>query len=98
MLLPFDPIIEKTWHHEFDIEQECEDIPILEFPRPKEKIPVFESKIKQIDTTNNILRDAIEKTLSMNSKIINDNKYKYVSKEFLDKLKRKEEINQINIK
>ena len=95
IILPFDPIIEKTWHHEFNLEQECEDIPILEFPPPKEKIPVFESKIKQIDTTNNIFRDAIEKTLSMNSKIINDNKYKYVSKEFLDKLKRKEEINQI---
>lgn len=95
IICPFDPIIEKTWHHSFNLDIECEDIPILDFPPPKQNESVFESQIKNFENTNYIMREAIEKSLNQNQTLKYTTKNKYVSKEFLDKIKRKEEINEI---
>mgnify|MGYP002625091779 CR=1 FL=1 len=91
----FDPLKEKTWYHGFNLESDCKDIPILDFPPPKIKLPNYEVEIQNMNIKNSILKDAIEKTLNDNSKIKIKNKNKYVSNEFLNKLKRKEEIKQI---
>ena len=95
IILGFDPIEEKTWHHLFNLEIYCKDISLIDIPLPKVKINIYESKVKTVDTNNMILRDAIEKTLNDNLKKDNSYKNKYVSKEFFDKIKRKEEINEI---
>ena len=95
IILLFDPIEEKTWHHLFNLEIYCKDIPLVDIPPPEVKINVFEKKVKAIDTNNRIFKDAIEKTLNDNLKNNSSFKNKYVSQEFLDKIKRKEEINEI---
>ena len=95
IICPFDPLIEKTWHHNFNVERECKDIPLREFPPPKEKIQILENSMKNLNIKDGILKDAIEKTLNQkeNIKIIKENKY--VSKEFMNKMKRKKEIKEI---
>ena len=95
IICPFDPLIEQTWHHLFNLDKECEDIPILDFPPPKEKSPIFETKIQIFDNMNIIMKEAIERTLKQDELLKSSTKNKYVSKEFLDKIKRKEEINEI---
>ena len=95
IICPFDPLSEQTWHHSFNLDKECGDIPILEFPPPKEKSPIFETKIQKFDNMNIIMKEAIERTLKQDELLKSSTKNIYVSKEFLDKIKRKEEINEI---
>ena len=38
----FDPLIEKTWYHSFDPDEECDDIPVFEIPLPPSKCSVFQ--------------------------------------------------------
>jgi len=45
----FDPMKQKTWHHEFDPDKECKDIPLFEIPPPPEYISSFESVIAKND-------------------------------------------------
>ena len=95
ILCLFDPLIEKTWYHSFDVENECGDIPIMEFPPPKEEISVYEKEIKDINKHNFIMREVIEKTLKDKDMSIKKPKNKYISQEFYNKIKRKEEVKNI---
>lgn len=103
----FEPLIEKTWHHKFDPDIQCKEIPLFEIPLPKQKISVFENIIKKNDIKNQIFEDAYNLTYFQNKgnlTINKDNHYnqdnqeyknKYVSQKFIDDIKQKQEINQV---
>ena len=96
IICPFNPIEVKTWHHNFNIEKECKEIPLLEFPPPKDEKQKIEITVKIPDNHNFILKNALEKTLNQNDRINNKIDNKYVSNNFINKLKRKIEIKEVN--
>ncbi len=55
----FDPLVEKTWEHNFDPDTECEDIPLFEIPLPPNKCSVFQDIIMKNDIKNEIMKDAL---------------------------------------
>ena len=102
--LKFNPLKENTWHHNFDYEKECKEIPIYEIPNPPNKISSkFETTIIKNDIKSQILRDALSMVNENNEKekndndnnnkkkLNNDNKIlnKYISSDLLLKLKKK---------
>ena len=105
----FDPLIEKTWYHGFDPDEECEDIPLFEIPLPPSKSSVFQETIMKNDIRNEIMKDALsminkpnnEEKASQNLNLNNNNnnitppKNKYVSQKFLEKIRAKEKANNI---
>ena len=104
----FDPLIEKTWYHGFDPDEECEDIPLFEIPLPPSKSSVFQETIMKNDIKNEIMKDALsminkpnnEDKASQNLNLNNNNnitppKNKYVSQKFLEKIRAKEKANNI---
>ena len=104
----FDPLIEKTWYHGFDPDEECEDIPLFEIPLPPSKSSVFQETIMKNDIRNEIMKDALsminkpnnEDKASQNLNLNNNNnitppKNKYVSQKFLEKIRAKEKANNI---
>ena len=66
----FDPLIAKTWEHNFNPDIECEDIPLFEIPLPPNKCSVFQETIMKNDIKNEIMKDAI----SMINKTTNEEK------------------------
>ena len=105
----FDPLIEKTWYHGFDPDEECEDIPLFEIPLHPSKSSVFQETIMKNDIRNEIMKDALsminkpnnEEKASQNLNLNNNNnnitppKNKYVSQKFLEKIRAKEKANNI---
>jgi hypothetical protein len=55
----FDPLVEKTWEHNFDPDAECEDLPLFEIPLPPNKCSVFQDTIMKNDIKNEIMKDAL---------------------------------------
>ena len=105
--LGFDPLIEKTWHHSFNPDEECEDIPLFEIPLPPNKSSVFQDTIMKNDIKNEIMKDALSminksndevnssQNLNLKNKNITPIKNKYVSQKFLEKIRAKEKANNI---
>ena len=105
--LGFDPLIEKTWYHSFNPDEECEDIPLFEIPLPPNKSSVFQDTIMKNDIKNEIMRDALSminksnnemnssQNLNLKNKNITPIKNKYVSQNFLEKIRAKEKANNI---
>jgi len=106
--LGFDPLVEKTWYHTFNPDEECNDIPLFEIPMPPNKCSVFQETIMKNDIKNEILKDALsminksneEINESQNLNLNNKNnitpiKNKYVSQKFLEKIRAKERANNI---
>ena len=103
----FDPLIEKTWHHSFDPDEECDDIPVFEIPLPPCKCSVFQDTIMKNDIKNEIMKDALSminksneeinssQNLNLKNKSVTPIKNKYVSQNFLDKIRAKEKANNI---
>ena len=105
--LGFESLIEKTWHHSFNPDEECEDIPLFEIPLPPNKSSVFQDTIMKNDIKNEIMKDALSminksndeanssQNLNLKNKSITPIKNKYVSKKFLEKIRAKEKANNI---
>ena len=55
----FDPLVEKTWEHNFEPDKECEDIPLFEIPLPPNKCSAFQDIIMKNDIKNEIMKDAL---------------------------------------
>ena len=103
----FDPLTEKAWHHNFNPDEECEDIPLFEIPLPPNKSSVFQDTVMKNDIKNEIMKDALsminksneENNSSKDSNEKNKNvtpiKNKYVSQKFLEKIRAKERANNI---
>ena len=86
--LNFDPLVEKTWEHNFDPDKECEDIPLFEIPLPPNKCSVFQETINKNDIKNEIMKDALnminksadeDKNTSQNLNSNLNNKNNYVT-------------------
>ena len=105
--LGFDPLVEKAWHHGFNPDEECEDIPLFEIPLPPNKSSVFQDTVMKNDIKSEIMKDALsminksneENNSSKDSDLTNKNvtpiKNKYVSQKFLEKIRAKEKANNI---
>ena len=105
IICPFDPIEEKTWHHLFNVNKECKEIPIIEFPDPdldeEEGEDDFEINEKNLSKNNSIFRNAVESSLiNPKSKQFEsrNRSNKYVSKNFLNKFNRIKELEKISEK
>ena len=103
--LKFDPLKSKTWHHDFDYEKECEEIPLYEIPdTPEKNCSLFERTIIKNDIKSQILKDALSMVNESDDKEENenikqkDNKIlsKYISSDLLLKLRKKEEAIKIS--
>ena len=57
--LKFEPLTEKTWEHNFNPDEECQDIPLFEMPLPPNKSSVFQETIMRNDIKNEIMKDAL---------------------------------------
>ena len=108
--LNFDPLKEKTWEHNFDPDAECEDIPLFEIPLPPNECSIFQNIIMKNDIKNDLMKDTLslinksdeaqDLTNNLNSNINEQitnaqTKNKYVSQNFLEKIKIKEKANNI---
>ena len=98
--IEFDPLSSKTWYHDFDVNKECKDIPLFEIPLPPNNDNIFAKTIQEIDIKNSIEStldiDILEDEFSIQNidtcmKPIN----KYVSNQFIQKIKKKEIVNKI---
>ena len=108
--IKFNPLKEKTWEHNFNPDEECNDIPLFEIPLPPNKTSVFQETIMKNDIKNEIMKDALnminksnkEETnasqnlnLNQKNKSLSSSKNKYVSQKFLEKIRAKEKANNI---
>lgn len=96
----FNPITNKTWHSEFNLD-ECPDIPIFNIQPKPSNSQIFDS-IMYDDTRSDIMKSALNLVnKEMNTKIEEPKKAveselsKYVSSNFLNKLKIKEKAKKI---
>ena len=64
----FNPLEYKTWHHKFDPDQECYNIPLFEIPLPSSKVSTISNNISENDTKNGIIKESF-----INDKIYNNN-------------------------
>lgn len=92
----FDPLVENTWEHNFNPDKECLDIPLFEIPSPNNKISIFEKVITKNDLKPQLLQNSninnLKNEIEEQEKIIDDKgtfKNKYISKKFLDNIKKK---------
>jgi len=95
--IKFNPLIQKTWHHDFNPDTMCEAIPKFEIPDPPENKSIFEQTInnndikKQINLINNQEKNDIIK----NDKNKKPSGNKFISEELLKKIRAKEQENKI---
>ena len=65
----FNPLEYKTWHHKFDPDQECYNIPLFEIPLPSTNASNNKNNnISENDTKNDIIKESF-----INDKIYNNN-------------------------
>ena len=95
--LKFNPLMQKTWHHEFNPDTMCTPIPQFEIPDPPECKSIFEQTINNNDIKKQLnLINPKEK-----NEIIQPNKNKqspvnkFVSEELLQKIRAKEREKKI---
>lgn len=89
----FDPFIEKTWHHSFELNS-ISDIPLYKIEEKPNVTNKFMDCIKENDFKSQLIEKVKENENFINLYDDNNNDNhlsKYVSQEFLKKLKKKEE-------
>ena len=99
----YNPFVIKTWHHAFELD-DVGDIEEFKFePKPKgDEIGVYEKFIKYNDIKSILFNKALEENAHANEDGNSNNKddsnplLQYVSKEFINKLKKKEEAINIS--
>lgn len=100
-LRKFNPLKAKTWHHTFDLETMCEEIPIFTLEPKPTNTQIFERVIAENDIKSMIMKDAMSSSDGMDIEGEQPKKEeselnKYVSFEFIKKLKAKEEANKVS--
>ena len=108
IVINFNPIEHKTWHHKFDPDKECNDIPLFEIPMPPENTSIFQSTIMKNDIKHEIMEDALsivettnnnnEKDINNNEKDINNNKNKNKNKKIYNKYVSQLFLNKLRAK
>ena len=92
----YNPFVTKTWHHAFELD-DARDIEQFKYePKPKgDGIGAYEKFIKYNDIKSILVNKALEENVNgnedSNNKDDSNPLLQYVSKEFINKLKKKEE-------
>ena len=95
--LKFNPLTQKTWHHDFNPDIMCTPIPQFEIPDPPESKSIFEQTINNNDIKKQL---TLIKSQEKND-IIHSNKSrqspanKFVSQELLQRIREKEREKKI---
>ena len=105
ILIKFNPLKQKIWHHEFDPDEYCPPIPFFEFPSPPEYKSIFVETINKNDIKTQLSSIKYEDDLIKgdSSGSFQSSASKFVSEEYIKKIRAKEqasnivkEINQFN--
>lgn len=105
ILIKFNPLKQKIWHHEFDPDKYCLPIPFFEFPSPPEYKSIFVETITKNDIKTQLSSIKYEETLIKHDSngSLQSSASKFVSEEYIKKIRAKEqasnivrEINQFN--
>ena len=105
--IKFEPLTQKTWHHNFDPDKMCAPIPFFEFPAPPENKSIFVetinkndikaqiSLIKYDDNVNNINENNNSKKKDTIIKSSLSSASKFVSEDYIKKIRAKEQALNI---
>ena len=95
--IKFNPLIQKTWHHDFNPDTMCESIPKFEIPDPPENKSIFEQTINNnnIKKQKNLINNQEKNDIIKNDKNKKPSGNKFVSEELLKKIRAKEQENKI---
>lgn len=100
--IKFNPLIQKTWHHDFNPDSMCSQIPKFEIPDPPESKSIFEQTINNNDIKKqlNLIDNKEKNEIIQPKKNKQSSENKFVSEELLQKIRAKEKekkiINEIN--
>jgi hypothetical protein len=101
--IKFNPLTQKTWHHEFDPDKYCKPIPFFEFPSPPEYKSIFAETINKNDIKSQLSSIKYDDSSKKEKESNSSSASKFVSEEYIKKIRAKEqalnivkEINQFN--
>ena len=101
--IKFNPLTQKTWHHNFDPDKHCSPIPYFEFPSPPEYKSIFVETINKNDIKAQITSIKYDDNNTKKNKSGTSSANKFVSEDYIKKIRAKEqalnivkEINQFN--
>ena len=100
--IKFNPLIQKTWHHDFNPDIHCTPIPQFDIPEPPECKSIFQQTINNNDIKKqlNLINDKEKNDIIQPNKGKQSPANKFVSQELLQKIRAKERekkiINEIN--
>ena len=95
--IKFNPLIQKTWHHDFNPDIQCTPIPQFDIPEPPECKSIFEQTINNNDIKKqlNLINDKEKNDIIQPTKGKQSPANKFVSQELLQKIRAKERENKI---
>ena len=95
--IKFNPLEQKTWHHDFNPDTMCEPIPKFEIPEPPENKSIFEETINNNDIKKqlNLINNKEKSDIIQTNKNKKSSGNKFVSDEFLQKIRVKEQEKKI---
>lgn len=100
--IKFNPLIQKTWHHDFNPDIHCTSIPQFDIPEPPKCKSIFQQTINNNDIKKqlNLINDKEKNDIIQPNKGKQSPANKFVSQELLQKIRAKERekkiINEIN--
>ena len=95
--IKFNPLIQKTWHHDFNPDIQCTPIPQFDIPEPPECKSIFEQTINNNDIKKqlNLINDKEKNDIIQPNKGKLSPANKFVSQELLQKIRAKEREKKI---
>ena len=95
--IKFNPLIQKTWHHDFNPDIQCTPIPQFDIPEPPECKSIFEQTINNNDIKKqlNLINDKEKNDIIQPTKGKQSPANKFVSQELLQKIRAKEREKKI---
>ena len=92
--IKFNPLTQKTWHHNFDPDKYCKAIPLFDLPSPPEYKCVFVETINKNDIKNQISSIKYDEIKS-STKVSSSSASKFVSEDYIKKIRAKEQALNI---
>ncbi len=95
--IKFNPLIQKTWHHDFNPDLMCTPIPQFEIPDPPESKSIFEQTINNNDIKKQLtlIKSQEKKDIVQSNKNRQSPGNKFVSQELLQRIREKEREKKI---
>lgn len=69
----FNPLEYKTWHHKFDPDRECNNIPLFEIPLPFTNVSIIKNNISENYIKNGIIKESFINNTMYNNNNKNQN-------------------------